>query len=370
MKKLLFACASLLVMAACTQKPATTGYTISGTAEGTEDGDTVFLCEMQGFFSMVPLDTAIIQDGKFEFKGETEGASLRFLLPIHKGEPTTFAQIILENAEIKAQLVKGEGESKIEGGPNAKLYAEYTEGEKVFNKQMEEPWRASMDSTLTEEERNAAKATVDSLQQLLTDYHKKFITDHVPSALSDMLLAYNIQNYTDEELEELLKLFGEKQPDYPVYKSIMAEREATAATAIGHEYTDFEMPSADGKAMKISDFVGKSPLVLVDFWASWCGPCRAEMPHVLKAYEQYHQQGFEIVGVSLDNNKDAWLKAIDQLKLPWPQMSDLKGWESEGAKKYNVRSIPANVLLDKDGKIVAKDLRGEELAERVGQLLQ
>jgi peroxiredoxin len=94
------------------------------------------------------------------------------------------------------------------------------------------------------------------------------------------------------------------------------------------------------------------------------------MPHVLKAYEQYHQQGFEIVGVSLDNNKDAWLKAIDQLKLPWPQMSDLKGWESEGAKKYNVRSIPANVLLDKDGKIVAKDLRGEELAERVGQLLQ
>jgi len=122
--------------------------------------------------------------------------------------------------------------------------------------------------------------------------------------------------------------------------------------------------------MKISDFVGKSPLVLVDFWASWCGPCRAEMPHVLKAYEQYHQQGFEIVGVSLDNNKDAWLKAIDQLKLPWPQMSDLKGWESEGAKKYNVRSIPANVLLDKDGKIVAKDLRGEELAERVGQLLQ
>lgn len=156
-------------MAACTQKPATTGYTISGTAEGTEDGDTVFLCEMQGFFSMVPLDTAIIQDGKFEFKGETEGASLRFLLPIHKGEPTTFAQIILENAEIKAQLVKGEGESKIEGGPNAKLYAEYTEGEKVFNEQMEKPWRASMDSTLTEEERNAAKATVDSLQQLLNN---------------------------------------------------------------------------------------------------------------------------------------------------------------------------------------------------------
>lgn len=369
MKKLVLSFAAMLLMAACSQKE-TTGYTISGTADGTTDGDTVFLCEMQGFFNMLPIDTAIVENGQFLFQGQTEGAALRFLLPVHKGEPTTFAQIVLENAPIKVQLLKGEGEHQIEGGPNGKLYDEYQAGEKTFNGQMDKPWKISMDSTRTEEERAAAKATVDSLQQLLTAYQKKFITDHVPSALSDMLLAYTMQSYTEEELDDVLKLFGEKQPQYPNYKAIMAERKAQKATAIGQKFTDLAMPSSDDKQMTVSQFVGKSQLVLVDFWASWCGPCRAEMPYVLKAYEQYHPKGFEIVGVSLDENHDSWLKAIEQLKLPWPQMSDLKGWDSEACTKYNVRSIPANVLLDRNGIIVAKDLRGGDLAAKVGELLK
>ena len=175
--------------------------------------------------------------------------------------------------------------------------------------------------------------------------------------------------YSDQEQEEVLKLFGEKQPQYPVYKAIMAERAAQKATAIGQKFTDLTMPSADGKTMSISDYAGKQPLVLVDFWASWCGPCRAEMPYVLKAYQQYHAKGFEIVGISLDEKKEAWLKAIEQLKLPWPQMSDLKGWQSEACQKYNVKSIPSSVLLDSEGTIVAKDLRGEDLAKKVGELL-
>ena len=358
-----------LMLAACTQK-STTGYTINGQAEGAVDGDTVFLCEMQGFFSMIPLDTAIIQNGKFQFTGDTEGAALRFLLPMHQGKPTTFAEFILENADITAQLAKGEGTHHIEGGPNGKLYKEYIEGEKTFAEQMDEPWKQSQDSTLTEEQRAKAKATVDSLQHLLDQYHKNFIVDHVPSAISDLLFYYNMHIYSEEEQEEVLKLFGEKQPQYPVYKAIMAERQAQKATAIGQKFTDLSMTSADGKVMKISDYAGKQPLVLVDFWASWCGPCRAEMPSVLKAYEQYHAKGFEIVGVSLDQKKDAWLKAIDQLQLPWPQMSDLKGWESEACQKYNVTAIPSNVLLDKDGTIIAKDLRGEDLSRKVGELLK
>ncbi len=369
MKKInIFMILAALLLAACSQKPAT-GYTINGQAEGVEDGDTVFLCEMQGLFNMIPHDTAIVKNGKFQFTGETEGAALRFLLPIHKGEPTTFAEFILENADITAQLVKGEGGHLIEGGPNGKLYKEYLEGEKPIAEQMDKPWKQSVDSTLTEQQRAKAKATVDSLQQLLDQYHKKFITDHVPSAISDLLFYYNMHIYSDQEQEEVLKLFGEKQPQYPVYKAIMAEREAQKATAVGQKFTDLTMTSADGKVMSVSDYAGKQPLVLVDFWASWCGPCRAEMPYVLKAYQQYHDKGFEIVGVSLDEKKEAWLKAIEQLKMPWPQMSDLKGWESEACLKYNVKAIPSNVLLDKDGTIVAKDLRGEDLSQKVGELL-
>ena len=150
----------------------------------------------------------------------------------------------------------------------------------------------------------------------------------------------------------------------------MAERKVAEATAVGTQYTDFEMPAPDGKTIKVSDFVAKNKYTLVDFWASWCGPCRAEMPTVVKAYTDYHAKGLEVVGVSLDNDKDAWLKAISELKMPWPQMSDLKGWECEGAALYNVRSIPANVLIDQQGRIIAKDLRGVDLLNKMAELLK
>jgi thiol-disulfide isomerase/thioredoxin len=114
--------------------------------------------------------------------------------------------------------------------------------------------------------------------------------------------------------------------------------------------------------------VGKSKYVLVDFWASWCGPCRAEMPYVVEAYQKYHDKGLEVIGVSFDNDKDAWVAAIGSLKMPWPQMSDLKGWESAAAGAYNIQSIPANVLIDEQGKIVAKNLRGEDLLDKMARL--
>ena len=109
---------------------------------------------------------------------------------------------------------------------------------------------------------------------------------------------------------------------------------------------------------------------MVDFWASWCGPCRGEMPNVIKAYNEFKDKGFAIVGVSLDSKADAWKKAIKDLGIPWAQMSDLKGWQCAGAALYNVRAIPATVLIDQSGKIIAKDLRGEELIAKLKELLK
>ena len=369
MKKLLLIFAVLLTLAACNKQSAT-GYTITGTAEGTQDGDTVYLCEMQGFFGMNPLDSAYVKNGKFEFKGESEGATLRFLVPLHDGKPTAMAMFILENGKIHA-TVKPEGqESVFEGGPNQKLYDEYTKGVDKISKLMEKPWQTVNDSNADETTRHAAQQVLDSLRNVQKNYNKEFIVNHVPSAISDMLFAFCRQDLDEADQEEILKLFGEKQPDLPYYKAIIAEREASKASALGTQYTDFTMDSPSGKPVKISDYVGKNRLTLIDFWASWCGPCRAEMPHVVKTYEAFHQQGFEVVGVSLDNKHEAWVNAIEQLKMPWPQMSDLKGWDCEGAKIYNVRSIPANLLVDQSGKIVAKDLRGDALYDKVGELLK
>lgn len=141
-------------------------------------------------------------------------------------------------------------------------------------------------------------------------------------------------------------------------------------TEIGDKYIDIKLSGIYGVPISVSEYVAKNKYTLVDFWASWCPPCRAEMPVIVKAYTDYHGKGLEVVGVSLDKDQDAWLEAIEQLKMPWPQMSDLKGWESEGARLYNVRSIPANVLIDQQGKIIAKNLRGEDLLLKLEELMK
>ena len=159
-----------------------------------------------------------------------------------------------------------------------------------------------------------------------------------------------------------------------VFVSCSSKSKNQATSAIpqddGLQYIDFEMETPDGKLVKVSDFVSKNKYTLIDFWASWCGPCHGEMPTIVKAYDEFHSKGLEIVGVSLDIDKTDWVKAISEMNMLWPQMSDLKGWESAGAQLYGVRSIPANVLVNQQGKIVAQDLRGEHLLRKLGELME
>lgn len=147
-----------------------------------------------------------------------------------------------------------------------------------------------------------------------------------------------------------------------------AEREAATKAFIGQQFTDLEMADADGNMHKLSEYVGNGRWLFVDMWASWCGPCRGEMPNVVAAYEKFHDKGFDIVGLSLDNKKEPWLKAVEDLKMPWTQLSDLKGWQSIVTGVYKVWSIPDNLLIDPQGKIVARGLRGEGLHAKLAEI--
>lgn len=143
------------------------------------------------------------------------------------------------------------------------------------------------------------------------------------------------------------------------------EIDLAAATGINSKFVDLGLPGPQGQTVWVGDYVGQNKLVLIDFWASWCGPCIRELPNVVKAYDRFHDKGLEIVGVSLDKDKASWLAAIAQTGQKWPQMSDLKGWDCAGAQIYGIQSIPANVLIDSQGKIVARDLRGDFLLKEV-----
>ena len=367
MKKLFLTIMSAMLL---TSVSAQNGYTITGTAEGTVKGDTIFLCEMQGWFAMVPLDTAIVKKGKFEFTGQFDGCTHRYLLAMHKGVNVATAAILLENAPISVQMFKDENKNIIVGGPSARLWDEYERGAKEFDDRMAADWSVCLDTLVTEDNKIKERLLVNTYSADRKNYTKRFMLEHIGTPVADYLLAQTQSDFTKEEQEQLLKLFGQQKQQFYVYKGIMAQRAIDQRTGIGAQFTDFSMPDPKGKMISVSDYVKKNKYTLIDFWASWCGPCRAEMPTVVKAYDLYHAKGFEVVGVSLDNNKEAWIKAIDQLKMPWPHMSDIKGWGCAGAALYNVKGIPANVLIDQQGKIVAKNLRGQDLLDKMAELLK
>ena len=351
-----------------TSVSAQNGYTITGTAEGTVKGDTIFLCEMQGWFAMVPLDTAIVKKGKFEFTGQFDGCTHRYLLAMHKGENVATAAILLENAPISVQMFKDEKKNIIVGGPSARLWDEYERGAKEFDDRMAADWSVCLDTLVAEDNKIKERLLVNTYSADRKNYTKRFMLQHIGTPVADYLLAQTQSDFTKEEQEQLLKLFGQQKQQFYVYKGIMAQRAIDQRTGIGAQFTDFSMPDPKGKMISVSDYVKKNKYTLIDFWASWCGPCRAEMPNVKASYEKYHAKGFEIVGLSLDNRSDAWKKAIGDMELNWVHLSDLKGWQSVAAKTYSIQGIPASLLVDPNGKIVARDLRGDKLGNKLKQI--
>ncbi len=164
--------------------------------------------------------------------------------------------------------------------------------------------------------------------------------------------------------KKYMEMYGAKYPEAAAQLDKVIK--ASASMMPGAEAPDFTMNTPDGQPLSLKDLRGK--VLLIDFWASWCGPCRRENPNVVKAYHKYHDKGFDVLGVSLDRDKKRWLDAIKKDGLIWHHVSDLKGWSNEAAKLYGVRSIPHTVLLDKNGKIIARNLRGQALEQKLAEI--
>jgi len=368
MKKLLSfsALALLLCVAACKNG----GYKITGTATGGEDGDTVILAEVHNMFDIDTLQTAVIKNGRFVFEGVQDTAAMRYVIWRSTTDPdlAVATQFALENADITIKLDTTQNvAAEISGTPVNEALTVLSQKELEINVKAQDVLAVFNDPDASDEARANAEQLLNGLQEEVSDLYKTFITENIQNVAGQTYLAGYAGMLGDEFVVEQLAAIAEDNP-YHILDKVREIYDIKAQTAVGQRYKDIKANTPEGTELAVSDVIAGAKVLMIDFWASWCGPCRAEMPHVKAAYERFHAQGFDIIGVSLDQDAEDWKQAIADLGMEWPQISDLKGWECEGADIYGVRSIPATVLI-KDGIIVARDLRGEKLAEKVEELL-
>ncbi|WP_313806934.1 TlpA disulfide reductase family protein [Flavobacterium sp.] len=372
MKRILVV-ATLAVLASCS-KVGDNEFLISGTAEGVENGKMAIL-QVQNDMGMLPKDTVKIENGKFEIKGaNTEGPEIAFIMV--EGVNNGMIPFILENGEINIAIDKDTiQKSKVGGTNNNEKFQKYNDESSVIFKKMVAFQKANKDKFM-----QASKAgdtvTINKLmkdnkvyQDDMNKLSETFVEKN-PDAFLSVLLLENFVSRQSLEAEKIKTLFNSLATDIKKSKSgKRVEEFVTAMTSVqvGQVAPNFSAKNPEGKTVSLKESLGK--VTIIDFWASWCGPCRAENPNVVALYNEFHGKGLNIIGVSLDKDEAKWKEAIAKDKLAWAHVSNLKFWEDPIAKQYNVKSIPATFILDASGKIVAKDLRGEELKAKVAELL-
>ncbi len=365
MKKFIYLFATTVLMAACSSEPH---FVIKGDIKGSDS--ITFYLQKREAGKTITIDSALSRKGIFTMKG----GSIDYpqMVQLVAGNTRKRTSFYLENKKI---TITGSLDSlfkaKVTGSKTEDEYQAFVNSNKpltdLYSKTYQEYQAASQAGDTARVALLEKRA--DSIQTEMTNLQKNFVKDNPSSYVSPSILGSLSYEMEPNDIETMINGLDTSLVVLPQIQVLKDRVAIMKSVSIGHKAPDFTMNDVNGNPISLYSKIG-SKLLLIDFWAAWCGPCRQENPNVVKIYNEFHKKGFDIFGVSLDQSRDEWVKAIADDKLTWTQVSDLQYWNNEAAKLYAVNAIPANFLLDENGIIIAKNLRGQDLYNKVKEVLE
>lgn len=351
-----------MLLAACTEENA---YRIKGEGNALKNGDTLFLTT--NLTELTPTDTIIVKDGQFTLNGKTD--STFFCLLYSASNENLAVPFFIEPGNITISLPSDMELSRVSGTPCNNEWQIVNDTMMSMSIKMNR-LASQMYGNQSPEQMRKAQKQMDQLNEQFKNFIHEKTKKNITNEFGYFLVTfYCHQLLSPTECRELIA----KMPDEMRQRPKIKELEETIRMTEGNnegQIGDFKMADVNGKEISILEEVKKNKLTLIDFWASWCGPCRRAVPQVVQIYNNYHGKGLGIIGISLDEDKNDWTKAINDMGMTWTHVSDLKGWDNAIAKAFGIRAIPHMMLVDQQGSIINDNVEVEELEELLSEKLK